>query len=375
MKKGKMTMLIDQLKSVEFESGSVDVLLKSQASAMVEAGEYEALAHFCMECFESERILDPMLWFYLFYSEIDTAKKNITTVLEVIKTYGEYFGENEHLAGNDNALFSKQLFASLRWFYSQLKELVTREIKKLLENEKAQLVTVLSEHAQIFHARLPETLKTKIDEDLSQCLDKVAKIKVIAEKEKAVAMVMKDEISRPLVIESEASEETVKDALTNRLQGLPLDVHGKVNSKWCQLTERISLLVKLLKNEKILESAVVYADLQQKLEQFDPMEYFPECFVTLYEHLDGEKLQEISDCIDQYRDSTQWQVLNTRLRLIPHKFDQYKLEKIQKREISTQNNNRFDGEHDMQHELADSDQHSFDQYDNFESENSLSRYR
>lgn len=55
--------------------------------------------------------------------------------------------------------------------------------------------------------------------------------------------------------------------------------------KWALLVKRIKAIEDLIGNDRLVEAAIIYNDLQKIIEKFDPNEYFPEVFAPLYKIL------------------------------------------------------------------------------------------
>ncbi|MEY8872636.1 type VI secretion system protein IglI family protein [Francisella philomiragia] len=77
--------------------------------------------------------------------------------------------------------------------------------------------------------------------------------------------------------------------------------------KWYQLIKKTQLLKKLLENGRNFESAIIYQDLEEILENFDPKEYFPGLFFDLFKDI-APKLTEIYRFTSLHNNSLQWHI-------------------------------------------------------------------
>lgn len=77
--------------------------------------------------------------------------------------------------------------------------------------------------------------------------------------------------------------------------------------KWVLLIKKIQAIEKLVDNKKIVEAAIVYADIQNIIANFDPNEYFPETFSPLYKVL-APIAVEIHTSIEQLSATPGWEM-------------------------------------------------------------------
>lgn len=157
---------IEKLQQIEFEEGRMDLFIKSEAANLAEKFEFDKLYDLCLESFQEEQVLDTMLWFYLFFSEI---KKSLKTnnLIETIECYENYFTTHNYFNQTTDS-FAKQLYASLKWFYESFESLLTKKSIRLSEENKQALISIIEDWRDCFNEKvtqesLRETLQTQHD--------------------------------------------------------------------------------------------------------------------------------------------------------------------------------------------------------------------
>lgn len=90
------------------------------------------------------------------------------------------------------------------------------------------------------------------------------------------------------------------------------------------LIEKMALLKQLSEEGNILKVAILAADINATIEEFDPKKYFPQLFSD-YLYLMVNHANQINEALEM-RDSPQWIVLNELLQTDPEKFKEIPIE-------------------------------------------------
>ena len=93
------------------------------------------------------------------------------------------------------------------------------------------------------------------------------------------------------------------------------------SSKWLELQNNILIFSDLMKEHRYLEAAVFFKDINQKIINFDPREYFPDIFYQLYQAMTNN-FDQVCNIIDNQQHSLEWLVTEQLFRINPEKLAQ-----------------------------------------------------
>ncbi|WP_018299256.1 type VI secretion system protein IglI family protein [Fangia hongkongensis] len=310
---------IEKLQQIEFEEGRMDLFIKSEAANLAEKFEFDKLYDLCLESFQEEQVLDTMLWFYLFFSEI---KKSLKTnnLIETIECYENYFTTHNYFNQTTDS-FAKQLYASLKWFYESFESLLTKKSIRLSEENKQALISIIEDWRDCFNEKvtqesLRETLQTQHDK-ITQMSRLYIQLKV--QKAKKVEKEKADQ-------EEDLSVATNKANAVDNLKKTCSNLLSETGSfHWQQLMEKVVLLTTLLQENKLFESAILYQDVEKLFKNFDPRVYFPKAFEGLYKEINQARLSEMLEIIQTQQEGVQWQLAKMKYQMSPESLKKEKL--------------------------------------------------
>ena len=93
------------------------------------------------------------------------------------------------------------------------------------------------------------------------------------------------------------------------------------SSKWLELQNNILIFNDLMKEQRYLEAAVFFKEINQKIINFDPREYFPDIFYQLYQAMTNN-FDQVCHIIDNQQHSLEWLVTEQLFRINPEKLAQ-----------------------------------------------------
>ncbi|UDQ98172.1 type VI secretion system protein IglI family protein [Lentisphaerota bacterium WC36G] len=117
--------------------------------------------------------------------------------------------------------------------------------------------------------------------------------------------------------------ENFKNALGANFMHLdPNLMNGDASStKWLELQNNILIFNDLMKEQRFLEAAVFFKDINQHIINFDPREYFPDIFYQLYQAMTHD-FDKVCEIIDNQQHSLEWLVTEQLFRINPEKLAQ-----------------------------------------------------
>ncbi len=96
---------------------------------------------------------------------------------------------------------------------------------------------------------------------------------------------------------------------------------GSASTKWLELENNIIIFSELMRQQRFLEAAVFFKDINQQIINFDPREYFPDIFYQLYQAM-TDNFDQVCNIIDHQQNSLEWLVTEQLFRINPEKLSQ-----------------------------------------------------
>jgi hypothetical protein len=114
-----------------------------------------------------------------------------------------------------------------------------------------------------------------------------------------------DKKQEKTVIE-EKKEEGTEEVLSKNVQTKCENSNAAVNGNylWDNLKDKITMFGIMITENRIVDAAILYEDINNELKDFDPRKYFPETFLPMYKAMNGE-ISNILSAL-QNKDTYEW---------------------------------------------------------------------
>ena len=260
--------------------------------------EYELYLSKVVELIDSQGFIDIYTLFLALNSELSLHLGDYEKTSQLLSDYNDYLklSFNELSPANVNqrkTLSEKAGHSFLMFMESNLQEVYKAE------DDDARLIdlvflTKLEDFVSVF-----EELGLICDDSFKKnLLNTINKFKYLHDRKEKESLALQSQ-------DEEATDTEKADKDKHSDTSMPLSNYKSY--KWQTLLGKIEVLKSLVDKDRLFETAIVYEDIQQLLEDFDPKEYFPEVFFSLYKKVAPE-VKKIQQSIDFYSTSAQWNI-------------------------------------------------------------------
>ncbi|AXA32998.1 type VI secretion system protein IglI family protein [Francisella adeliensis] len=294
-----MSKVIDELKGKTLElKESISPISNIKLYGLYENAEYELYLSKVVELIDSQGFIDIYTLFLALNSELSLHLGDYEKTSQLLSDYNDYLklSFNELSPANVNqrkTLSEKAGHSFLMFMESNLQEVYKAE------DDDARLIdlvflTKLEDFVSVF-----EELGLICDDSFKKnLLNTINKFKYLHDRKEKESLALQSQ-------DEEATDTEKADKDKHSDTSMPLSNYKSY--KWQTLLGKIEVLKSLVDKDRLFETAIVYEDIQQLLEDFDPKEYFPEVFFSLYKKVAPE-VKKIQQSIDFYSTSAQWNI-------------------------------------------------------------------
>lgn len=190
----------------------------------------------------------------------------------------------------------KQVQNSLNWYFSNAVSKL-KYCSKQAKAGKLEPIWILST-SEIFSTELDEIVKTLIqfqeffqekwtqtalNERFMHLLHLVQELRIFTKEEVVPVEVV---VEAPIVVEPHS--ESLPEPLPEQLPALKQQEFPAVSGKMESLLQKLQIFEILIQKKEFLKAALVSKDIEQIIENFDPIEYFPKLFSSYFSLISRE---------------------------------------------------------------------------------------
>ncbi|QSH42121.1 type VI secretion system protein IglI family protein [Lentisphaerota bacterium ZTH] len=250
-----------------------------------------AEANMAIEELGDAGLYDIRTLFYLVYSRIHC--DSLDNLVEHLEVACAVLEDREINQLQPQKHFEKHLDGSLTWFCNTLES----NFKYRIREREFEYLDFEPIEKKFLH--LGELLKDYLDFNAASYTAKLKSLLGgLSEKEEEE--------------EEDPEESADHEGRNNLLQQYTFS--GPASSKWQDLQNRISTFIQLVQDGRSLDAALFFKDIQEKINNFDPREYFPEVFYPMYDVMNNE-FESILRVINYQQNSLQWHVAEQKYRI------------------------------------------------------------
>lgn len=303
-----------EIKSLDFDSPYLEEL-----RTLTEKGDYEAISGLC-EKLADEGIFDIRILIAGLYGEVRVDP--LGGLADALQALSRVFGEAWSFIGPEDRK-GKYAKGSLAWFIKQLLiDIETHQLDKtdtwkgwndggLLREDITAILMASETLKAVISNSIPEESEPSLLalNDLNGWLTKF-------QLQLPSASLSDAEID---VAQSQESAQPLSGAPPNPSHsGVQGSYHLEV------LLQKMSLFRQVAEEGDVLKAAIIAADVNTILEQFDPKKYFPQLFSD-YLYVMVNRSNQIADAMEM-RDTPQWLVLSELYQIDMQKFSEIQVE-------------------------------------------------
>ncbi len=85
--------------------------------------------------------------------------------------------------------------------------------------------------------------------------------------------------------------------------------NGSKMNKWLELLDKLGLLKKLFDESKFIQAAILLKLIDEEIQSFNPLEYFPEIFANFYELRIDIEFEKLIQAIESNKELLSWDTL------------------------------------------------------------------
>ena len=270
------------------EKNDIERIIFQQISSLITSMKYNEAAILIEEQFKKNIYDIRIIIFYFFCRIIIYGIKEIP---ESIKELYSILNElNECLTPEKN--YKKILSNSLTWFHKN----ILIQIKFLIFENKIQRVLDLTNYYEQID-KYKKLLINNYNIESSGELTKIEEVITFFEVEKIEEKV---EIKENEIIKT---EENIKKIVHSNKSDIIFESYS-----WKEIKRKILLFRSLINEERYLEAALFFKDINKSIISFDPRKYFPEVFYPFYESMTND-FKSVLDLIDKKSNTLQWHIV------------------------------------------------------------------
>ncbi|MCP4176320.1 MAG: hypothetical protein GY756_00970 [bacterium] len=218
--------------------------------------------------------------------------------------------ETDHEKLSPNKFFNKHLKNSLIWLHKLLLTTLKYKIQKRQIEEFAQdeLLNTFYSYKKV----LMDNFEIDSDGDIRKLIDTLVPFKKGLQKETINNTDDGKTEKDILKVDSDdgKAEKESQKADSGKTVGI------KESSHWKELKKKIYIFRTLMEGKRYLEAAFFFADINNKIRNFDPRKYFPEEFFPLYEVMTKD-FEKVLSIIDTKQNTLQWHIVEQMYNVDP----------------------------------------------------------
>ena len=226
-----------------------------------------------------------------------------------------YYIASEYFANNTSDLSNSLEYLLQILFEYQEKLTPKKEQQRTLEKSLNWLYIKLQDHFIYLDsikkpAKFEQFEYEKIVGINNRILDKFS-LEIISSTSK-----LHNYIKERIIIEKNKSDDTStddKNTKQEQLENFNVDNISDKNlktSKWLVLLDKLELLKKLVADNKFIQAAILFKLLEEEINSFNPLEYFPEIFSNFHELCIDSQFEKLVEAIQANKELLAWNTLH-----------------------------------------------------------------
>lgn len=301
-----MSRIIKELLATNIETKEkISLTSNIKIYSLYENGEYEKYLNELSTLIENEKIIDIYSLFIAFNAEFILNLNNDDILHTIFDNYVSFIKNSFDLLSPSDIKQNRTLCEKgINSFLTFLESNIQNVFNELSQNIEIEIEAIYHDIKDLLSFLDEKEIKydDRSKSELFNILSRLQKIK--EQKQQELNKIEENAISNQ---EIDNNEQPIKES--NIIHKQTTLIGGSTNGsyKWEQLVNKIEILKQLIANDRLLESAIAYEDIETLLTNFDPKEYFPEVFFPYYKKI-APVASKIYMCRDQFSNSVEWKI-------------------------------------------------------------------